>query len=172
MASSSELLIREARAARERARTARGEARWSADVAWRQRCTALALRMRTRELGPPLRLRVTPETLQLKRVREQVRDYATARGADTEAIVLAAHEAVAYALVRADVMTTPTDVELGKRDDALELRVRAGVAEADTSDEVESLGLRLIAEFAEEFEVRFRREGEIEIRATFPIDRP
>jgi hypothetical protein len=172
MATSPELLIREARAARERARTARGEARSSADVAWRQRCNALALRMRTRELGPALRLSVTPERLQLKRVREQVREYATGRGADTEAVVLAAHEAVAYALVRGNVTTQPTDVELGRRGDALELRVRAAVAGAGTSDEVELLGLRLIAEFADGFEMRFRREGEIEVRATFAIDRP
>jgi hypothetical protein len=129
--------------------------------------------MRTRELGPPLRLSVSPERSELKRVRELVREYATARGADTEAVVLAAHEAVAYALLDADLATEPIDIEVCNRAGALELRVRAGVAAAAGGwDAVESIGLRLIAELSDRFEIPFRPQGGFEIRASFSICRP
>jgi hypothetical protein len=173
MASSAELLLRQVSAARERALRARSEARASAEVAWRQRCDALLLRMRARELGPPLHLRVSPEKSELKRLRERVREYAAARGADPEAVVLAAHEAVAYALCRVDRMTEPIEVEVCRRRGALELRVRAGVAgAAGVWDAVESTGLRLIAEFSDRFEIPFRPQGGLEIRASFSIGRP
>jgi hypothetical protein len=107
--------------------------------------------MRTRELGPPLRLSVSPERSELKRVRELVREYATARGADTE----------------------PIDIKVCNRAGALELRVRAGVAAAAGGwDAVESIGLRLIAELSDRFEIPFRPQGGFEIRASFSIGRP
>jgi hypothetical protein len=161
--------IPEVRAARERAQRARAQARWSADVAWRCRCDALALLMRTRELAPPLRFRMAPEISELKRLRRLVRSFAGGRGADTDAVVLVAHEAVAQALIGSNRTTEPIDVELRPCRSTLELRVRTEArapAEHRLLDESAS-GFWLVAELADGIEVRpFDGHG-VEIRARF-----
>jgi hypothetical protein len=87
MSVSPEVLLREVRATREHARGTRAEARCAAEVAWRRRCHALALLLRTREL-PRLHLTLPPDSSQLRRLRKLAREYAGSHGADTEAVAL------------------------------------------------------------------------------------
>jgi hypothetical protein len=100
--------------------------------------------------------------------------YARAHGADAEAVVLAAHEAVAHTLTGRGATTDPIDLVLGVRHGALELRVEARsftpVEEAHAQDYLTPL--RLIGEVADRLEVRSLDGIGIEILASFATSRP
>jgi hypothetical protein len=162
-----------AREARERAQRARAQAISTGEVAWRQRCVALALIMRARELSPPLRLTIPPTSAALKRVGKLVRASATGRGTDTEAVVLAAHEALAHALDGNKPTTEPIHLELRKRGASLELRVQARMpAPADSWHGYAQSRLRLIARLTDHLNVRYLDRDQVEIRARFATTDP
>jgi hypothetical protein len=168
----SEVLLRAVRATRERARRTRAEARCGAEVAWRRRYHALALLMRTRELSR-LRLTLPPDSSELRRLRKLARRYASSHGADTEAVALAAHQAVARVLIGGNPTTKPIDVELSQRGGTLELRVQAripaGAKRWPPADD--PMVLQLIAGLADGFETRSTSGGTFEIYARFATDR-
>jgi hypothetical protein len=163
-----------ARDARARAASARAEARDAAERAWQKRCAAVGLIMRARELGPPLQLQIPPDVFELRNVRERVRMCARAHGADAEAVVLAAHEAVAHVLTGRDASTDPIHVVLGIHHGVLELRVEARSFPplVDWLPHDSPTSLRLIGELADEFEVRPLGRSGIEIIARFATSGP
>jgi hypothetical protein len=166
-------LKKNTRDAHERAQRARAQARSSAEVAWRRRCDALALIMWAGELAPPLRLTLPPDSSALKRLRKLVRDFARGRGADTEAVILATHQAVEHTLVGNKPTTEPIDVELRKHRAAVELRVQARMPAPDKSWQAYAHSpLRRIAQLADHLNVRYLDENQIEIRASFVTTRP
>jgi hypothetical protein len=162
-----------AREARERARRARAQASSTAEIAWRQRCAALALIMRARELSPSLRLTIPPTSSALKRVGKLVRASATGRGTDAEAVVLAAHEALAHALDGNKPTTELIHIELRKRGASLELRIQARIpAPAYSWHAYAQSPLRLIARLTDHLNVRYLDRDQIEIRASFATTEP
>jgi hypothetical protein len=165
--------LRRAREAREQARRARAQARSTAEVAWRQRCAALALIMRARELSPPLRLTIPPTSSALKRVGKLVRDSARGRGTDVEAVVHATHEVLAHALDGNEPTTEPIHIELRKRGASLELRVQARIpAPASSWHAYARSPLRLIARLTDHLDVRYLDRDHVEIRASFATTEP
>jgi hypothetical protein len=156
----------------ERVRRIRAEVRCGAEVAWRRRCHALALLMRTRELAPPLHVSVPPHSSELRRLRKLAREYASSHGADTEAVALAAHQAVAHALIGRNPTTKPVDVELCQHGATLELRVQARIPAhaASWPADDDPMVLQLIAELADGFETRSTSRGIFDIYARFATD--
>lgn len=129
--------------------------------------------MKTREPAPRLHVTVPPDSSELRRLRKLAREYASSHGADTEAVALAVHEAVARALIGGNPTTKPIDVELAQRGATLELRVQArkpAGAERWPPDD-DPMVLQVIAELADGFETRSTGGGTFEIYARFATDR-
>ena len=129
--------------------------------------------MGSRELAPTLHVIVSPDSSELRRLRTLAREYAGSHGADTEAVALAAHQAVAHALIGRNPTTKPIDMELCQRGATLELRVQAripaGAERWPPNDD--PLVLQLVAELADGFEMHSTSGGIFEILARFATDR-